>query len=370
MESSIMSLFHLFSGIYSLLLIIVGTPLNLCCFYIFIRLVPNRTNPTIIVFAYLALIELLIPFTWNINYVVRELLWKYQKFNHYKNVEQHSLVVCKLISFGAYFSLQCAAWLKTLATFARCVTLNHHWSLNRQISKPRIIKRISWILIIIVFIINSPIFFVKSEPATVVAANNNSIVHIRCYQSKFFRFWEMVHLLLYNFIPFALMIFFNILLIRQVKSSRQRTQRAKSPSAAPSSSTANQRRGKSTDGGRLTKALFLVNILFIVFTAPAAIFYIVFDGKIQQHRGLITMTLGNLATTSHVTSFLIYWLTSKDFRDATIALFCCRTMNVQRAKAEENQTVRNQQQSSVPLIKQTNEESNTKSSTVTNVKPI
>ncbi|CAF1484420.1 unnamed protein product [Adineta steineri] len=285
MENLFIEIAQFLSGVYSLILILVGTPLNLLCFYIFTRLVPNRSNPTIIVFAHLALIELLIPFTWNINYVVRELLWKYQKTTSIKNVEQHSLFICKLIAYGAYFSLQCAAWLKTLATFARCVSLHNNWPLKKM-----------------------------------------------AIETIFFQFWEIAHLLIYNFIPFTLMIFCNILIIRQVRESRNRTQRSKLSATSPKN-----HRTKTSDGGRLTKTLILVTIFFILFTSPAAIFYIFFGKKIKNHKNLITMTFSNLATTSHVTSFIIYWLTSADFRDAAISAIFCRPIASQRHSIEDKQ---------------------------------
>lgn len=316
---------HFLAGLYSLLLIIVGTPLNLLCFYIYKRLVPNRTNPTIIVFAHLALIELLIPFTWNINYVIRELFWKYQTGSTLKNLEGHSLFVCKLISYSAYFSLQCAAWLKTLATFARCVTVHHGWPINKWLSKPVVIQRVIWCVIFLIALINFPIWIVNGESVEKTNQWNETIVQIRCYQAKFFVFWEIVHLLLYNFIPFTLMIICNIMITRQVRDSRRRTQRSKMNSRNSTSS-----RASSVVGGRLTKTLILITVFFILFTAPAAIFYIVFGKRVKIHRDLITMSLSNLATTSHVTSFIIYWLISSDFRDAAISVLCCRSLPTNR----------------------------------------
>jgi len=348
MEITLVDIAHFFSGIYSLILILIGTPLNLLCFYIFTRLVPNRSNPTIIVFAHLALIELLIPFTWNINYVVRELLWKYQKHISLKNLEQHSLFICKLISYSAYFSLECAAWLKTLATFARCVSLNHQWSLQKYLLKPIIVRRVILIVIFLIGLINFPIWIINGE-RDILKNNetNQTEIRIKCYQSKFFRSWEIVHLLLYNFIPFTLMIVCNLSIIRQVRDSRQRTQRAKF-----SSPLSNNRNKRSNEGGRLTKTLILITIFFIIFTSPSAIFYIFFGKVKRRHRDLITMNLSNLATTSHVTSFIIYWLSSTDFRDAAIRVLCCRSIDTLRRVP----TIEEKQQDTKPISNQIPEE--------------
>jgi hypothetical protein len=325
-------------GLYSLILILIGTPLNLLCFYIFKRLTPNRSNATIIAFSYLALIELLIPFTWNLNYIIRELFWKHQKTISIKNLEQYSLFVCKLISYCAYFLLQSAAWLKTLAAFARCVTVRHEWPIKKYFLKSSIIHGINWIIIFVIGLINLPVWIVNGKRHMIVDKYNNTQIQIKCYQSKLFQFWEIEHLLLYNFIPFTLMILFNILTIRHVHASRRRTQRSKvrSPSLIKHQSTVN-RRSMSNNGSRLTRTLIFITIFFILFTSPSAIFYIFLGNIVKRHRNLITMGLSNLATTSHVSSFIIYWLTSTDFRDAAISLLCCRSLITQKQIIEDKQ---------------------------------
>ena len=206
--------------------------------------------------------------------------------------------------------------LKTLATFARCVTLHHQWSLKKWLSRPIIIHRVIWITVLFIGLINFPIWIINGERVLYQDEYNQTKEEVRCYRSRFFQFWEIVHLLLYNFIPFTLMISYNILIIRQVRESRNRTRKSRLVSTF-----SQNRRPKSNNGGRLTTTLMLVTIFFIMFTSPSAIFYIFFGKKVKKHRSLITMSLSNLATTSHVTSFIIYWLTSRDFRQAATNLF-------------------------------------------------
>ncbi|CAF1104921.1 unnamed protein product [Adineta ricciae] len=325
---------YLIFGIYSFILILVGTPLNLLCFYIFKRVIPNRSNATIIVFSYVALIELLIPFTWNLNYAVRELIWKRQTNSSIKNLEEYSLFVCKLVSFGAYFLLQCAAWLKTLATFARCISLHQEWSIRKYILKPYIIHYLCWATIILFAFINFPIWIINGKRAIVLDKNNSTQIQIKCYRSQFFQFWEIVHLLLYNFIPFTLMILCNLAIIRHVHESRRRTRRSKIRSKTQMKHSF-MRRQSTTNGSRLTKTLVFITIFFIIFTSPSAIFYISLGKIIKRHRHLITMGLSSLATTSHVVSFVIYWLTSTDFQSAVVNFIHCRPVFSQRLSADE-----------------------------------
>jgi len=327
-------------GFYSFLLILIGTPLNLLCFYIFKRLIPNRSNATIIILSYLALIELLIPFTWNLNYAIRELIWKRRKNILIKNLEQHSLFICKLVSYSAYFLLQCAAWLKTLATFARYLSLNKNWNIKKYLSKTNVIHYLCWMTILLIGLMNSPIWIVNGKRVSVIDKYNNTQIQIKCYQSVFFQIWEIVHLLFYNFIPFLLMILCNLSIIRHVHESQRRTKRSKIRSQSirkqSSAKFAFSRRSlAATTGNRLTKALIFITIFFIIFTSPSAIFYISLGKIIKRHRNLITMGLSNLATTSHVLSFFIYWLTSTDFQDAVIGFFCCRTIFSPRQITED-----------------------------------
>jgi hypothetical protein len=67
-------------------------------------------------------------------------------------------------------------------------------------------------------------------------------------------------------------------------------------------------------------------------------FYISLGKIIKRHRALITMGLSNLATTSHVLSFVIYWLTSTDFQQAVISFFCCRPFVSSQQSADEKRT--------------------------------
>jgi hypothetical protein len=111
-------------SIYSLLLIIIGTPCNLLCCIIYLQKV-NRSNSIKIIFGYLAFLDTIVPYTFNLNYVFREFNVYVQvtylnnnKTNFYKNdspysddnehinaiiikrnVEEHSLFICRFLSY-------------------------------------------------------------------------------------------------------------------------------------------------------------------------------------------------------------------------------------------------------------------------------
>ena len=58
-------------SIYSLFLIIIGTPANLICCLIYLQR-NNRSNSIKILFGYLAILDTIVPYTFNLNYVFRE----------------------------------------------------------------------------------------------------------------------------------------------------------------------------------------------------------------------------------------------------------------------------------------------------------
>ena len=109
-------------AIYSLLLILIGTPSNLLCCWIYLQK-SNRSNSIKTIFGYLALLDTIVLYTFNLNYVVREFTaeWKFSSSEAIdrtmysrlsdtdrarvnvtiikKNLEEYSLFVCRSLSY-------------------------------------------------------------------------------------------------------------------------------------------------------------------------------------------------------------------------------------------------------------------------------
>lgn len=88
-------------AIYSLLLIVIGTPLNLLCMAIYFQR-NNRSNSIKLIFGYLALVDTLVLYTFNLNYVIREfrLHWSDSSGRYVKrNLEEYSLIICRFLSY-------------------------------------------------------------------------------------------------------------------------------------------------------------------------------------------------------------------------------------------------------------------------------
>jgi hypothetical protein len=107
-------------SIYSLLIILIGTPCNLLCCIIYLQKA-NRSNSIKIIFGYLAFLDTVVLYTFNLNYVFREFNVdvKITYLNHSnqinspdfdvsdhinavvikKNLEEHSLFICRFLSY-------------------------------------------------------------------------------------------------------------------------------------------------------------------------------------------------------------------------------------------------------------------------------
>jgi hypothetical protein len=110
-----------FLSIYSLILILIGTPCNLLCCLIYFQKA-NRSNSIKTIFGYLAILDTIVLYTFNLNYVVREFNIDYQ-LTYYKeknstkksldlnndvniniviikkNLEEYSLFICRFLSY-------------------------------------------------------------------------------------------------------------------------------------------------------------------------------------------------------------------------------------------------------------------------------
>jgi hypothetical protein len=107
-------------SIYSLILILIGTPCNLLCCLIYFQKA-NRSNSIKTIFGYLSILDTIVLYTFNLNYVVREFNIDYQLIYHEnnstnkysslnndaniniiiikKNLEEYSLFVCRFLSY-------------------------------------------------------------------------------------------------------------------------------------------------------------------------------------------------------------------------------------------------------------------------------
>lgn len=110
-------------SIYSLLLILIGTPCNLLCCLIYFQK-HNRSSSIKTIFGYLAFLDTIVLYTFNLNYVYREFSVAHRRTNNNnnnpyfdednthipmikKNLEEYSLFLCRFLSYTGEKTNKC-----------------------------------------------------------------------------------------------------------------------------------------------------------------------------------------------------------------------------------------------------------------------
>ncbi|KAK7113229.1 mu-type opioid receptor-like [Littorina saxatilis] len=145
-----------------------------------------------------------------------------------------------------------------------------------------------------------------------------------------FKVWPWVDAFIYCYAPLACLVVFNILIVRQVRLSRN-FQSTSNPAVASGTSTSQVKSPKMTDKeAQLTRMLLLVTTAFLVFVSPMAVIIVVeryhwipdtARGKAQYH--LVRTVFNNLDYTNHALNFLLYCLSGQRFRRELRQTFSC-----------------------------------------------
>ena len=251
---------------YSLFLIIVGSICNLTSFMIMMRK-QMRKHPCMRYLAMLSLTDCLILYQWNMN-----TFYKYHLTSPPLNLdlEEISLFWCRWLSYMAFSCLQLSAWLLALVSFDRLmIVYSTCWT--QAMNKSSKINILIFSLVATIFTINSHILFkngyvtppeqlvsnqlanrslqlamrnnqstlyqypIYSSSSSSSANNINNINNnnnmqqitgelysVTCYKAKddpFYIFpkWERAHLIIYNAVPFTIMLICNSLIIYNLK---------------------------------------------------------------------------------------------------------------------------------------------------------
>jgi hypothetical protein len=265
---------------YPLLLIILGTILNFLTFFILCRTTFKNTTkrPTLHYMRAIAILDIFILYGWN--------------FDHYLEgtfgikTDTYSVLSCKFFTFMNYFIYQVSAWLRVLICFDRYLSLSRLHRTWFGMSKNVLI--LIGILLIIFTLINFHFF-------PFVCYYKNNLVHIESLYYTVYPMWDHVNLILYNFLPFLLMIIFNsgviyhLILLRRISTVRK-TSRIQHRS--------------------ISATLLLTTCLFFLMTTPGSISYAYFPSIDES----ILYTLDSILYTYHILSFPIYFLTFAEFR--------------------------------------------------------
>ncbi|CAF2999836.1 unnamed protein product [Rotaria sp. Silwood2] len=343
-------------SIYSLILILIGTPCNLLCCLIYFQK-ENRSNSIKQIFGYLSILDTIVLYTFNLNYVVREFNIDYEfvydnrngSSNEYsdflinghiniiivkKNLEEYSLSI-------SFSTLQTSSWVLAFGS------LNRYLLISKLTFLQFICKR-SYTTFICSCI--TSLFFLTNIHILWMNGYRSSKGSIICYQNKYYTnymlWYQRIHLCLYSALPSIILFIFNTLLMRLVFASKKRLTKHKrrSPSSARSTIRPGRRRcfsltplSKSSSESKkdnttrvikgqsrkLTLSLIFITVSYFILTFPSTVIFSFFRSYIEplSLRRTLSLLFTNLSTTTHVIRFFIYYFCSVAFRNDFYNLF-------------------------------------------------
>ncbi|CAF1047821.1 unnamed protein product [Brachionus calyciflorus] len=288
---------------YTIVLIIVGTICNTISFMV-MNARKLRSYTCMKILSVLSFIDTLVLYQWNLN-----TFFKYNLSSppNYEDLEELSLVFCRLISFLAFFSLQVSSWLLALVSFDRAMGV-YSTCWTYQMNNPKKIYTLIILIIATIFVANTHLlfnngFYSEQEEISNIFSQNKKVV---CYQSKndkkyIFPKWETVHLFLYNALPFLIMLICNSLIIYNIKYARK----------VKSHSKHSSKRKR-----RMTLMLIVVTFSFMILTFPSVVVHTFYREFLSDkpYRRLVNLIVNNLVHTSHAINFFLYIFSAPNFR--------------------------------------------------------
>ncbi|CAF0797487.1 unnamed protein product [Adineta ricciae] len=307
------------AAIYALLLIIVGTIGNMLTIIILLR-ANLRQYTTMRYLTAVASADLCSLYSWNLNLFYKHLINPYQN-----DLEDSSIFTCRLISFIAFVSLQLSSWYLTLVSVDRCLNI-HFLFWNRQLGRADRSTYIILTITIIIISLNLHLLFLNGyrQPNCTPFAKRTCYV---CYarpndRHYIFPKWEKIHVIIYNFIPFSIMLISNCFIIRRsiLSTHRQRSMSAVDCRRVSVKNTSNRQRKQR----QLTYILLSVTFLFVLLTTPVMIYNVFLRNYLKDRKPLKYIVLGILLCiqfTSHAINFFVYCYGASKFRHELSAFF-------------------------------------------------
>ncbi|CAF0822375.1 unnamed protein product [Adineta steineri] len=315
------------TAIYALLLIIVGTIGNALTIIILLRR-NLRQYTTMRYLTAVATADLCSLYSWNLNLFYKHLINPYQN-----DLEDNSIFLCRLISFIAFVSLELSSWYLTLVSVDRCLNI-HFLFWNRQLGRADRSTYIILIVTIIIISLNIHLLFLNGyqQPNCVPYAKRTCYVCYARLNDRHYIFpkWEKIHVIIYNVIPFSIMLVSNCFIIRRSLSTAKK-QRSFSVDCRNTSSFRNGT-NRQRKQRQLTYILLSVTFLFVFLTTPVMIYNVFLRNHIQDRKPLKYIVLGILLCiqfTSHAINFFVYCFGASKFRHELNAFFSSSTRQKQ-----------------------------------------
>ncbi|CAF1290902.1 unnamed protein product [Adineta ricciae] len=280
---------------YPFSLIIVGTILNLTTLFILFRPVFRDTTrqPVVYYMRTIAVFDILMLYGWNLDH--------YLDIVHGFILLTYTIPTCKIFGFLNYFAGQSSAWLRVFVCLDRYLAVSrlHRTWFNRRKGVSIIISTI--ITVITLFNLHFFIFACFHR--------SNGTINPNAQLYRIYPLWDYINLGVYNCAPFIFMVTLNTSVIYHLLQRRQMQ------------IIQNSRIQHRT----ISITLVITTFLFLIMTIPATIVAAFF---FTTPTTTLAKVLDSTLYTYHALSFIIYFITFKEFRQECLILFGCYNYNI------------------------------------------
>lgn len=267
---------------YPLLILVFGNFSNVLTLVIFCRSPFRRTNdrPTIHLMRAVAVFDTFMLYGWNLDHFLSPVFgFTLQSLN---------MPFCRFFSFFNYFSSQSSAWLRVLICVDRWLFVNYPGRTNFHRSKN--VLKLIFILLSILVLFNFH-FFIFS-----CSIRSNGSISVYSTSLQVYPLWDYINLVVYNCLPFVLMLYFNgTICYRLIKTN---------------GNFQNQQR-------TITIVLTLITFLFFFMTTPATIAFAFF----YDRDPILLKFFDAFLYSYHGISSILYFVTLAEYRREFFKLF-------------------------------------------------
>lgn len=326
-------IFNLVVAYLSLSIIFVGIVFNTACFFIFRFNKELNKMSSSVYLSYCSITDTLSLFDWNLDHFLSPV------FN--TGVENPSLFACRFFSFIQYFSLQSSAWLLSFTCIDRffsVASVPGSFMSRLPFSTTKSANIWSLIILAFMFVLNLQLLILNGylKQSVNIIRNDSEILYYQnstsviCYNYpptfKVSYFWDSLNLYIYNFVPFLIMLVFNLLLVYKIV-------RISNPNLQSPSSKNQKSKNKQTI------SLVIITFLFVVMTLPSNVFFGYFQGKTSLVTGSIFVFWDFLGFLNRASLFFSCFITNLKFRSIVLGRFSRRIYDVQTATTRKDQSM-------------------------------
>ena len=275
---------------YPLFLIIIGTILNTNTFIVLCRspFRDTKKQPAMHYMRTMAIFDILILYGWNLDHYLSSV--------HGFKLLIYSIPSCKWVNFLSFSTTQISAWLRVFVCFDRYLSLSR---LSRTwFSKSKTILIIIALIISIFLLLNFHLLLF----ACYIDADGN--INPNAVQYTIYPMWDRFHLVLYNCLPFILMVIFDSGVIYHLIHLRRRTTLQNSRIQHRS----------------ISITLVVTSTLFLIMTIPSGVVFAFF---LEISPLSVPKIVDGIYFTYHILSFPLYMITFTEFRREFIGMIYC-----------------------------------------------